>query len=224
MNDNLAGALIINYGDVENGGFSVENMLVSNVHFTFSKTKVKVWDSLLKREVHRPLYIDIQIMLEPGKKFTKEDLLKSIGNGFRNRYTDDELSLVSKEELDAFPSIGGDDEVMEKVKAVEVVENNNADIDENPSANVIREDAMKSLWESQYPSDNLTFKYDEDTKTMKISGVMDSKADRWNAGEWLEQYYGEGSTLGLSDIDLTDLKGLNGPAYDTTKETSADNY
>lgn len=72
--DALQGTLKVAYGDPNRGGFILNHMLISNVHCTFSKTKVQV-----DNNTWRPLYIDVQIMLEPGKKFTKQDIKKNIG-------------------------------------------------------------------------------------------------------------------------------------------------
>lgn len=70
----LDGTLKVIYGDPNRGGYSLDNMVISNVHATFSKTKVEI-----RSNVFRPLYIDLQVLLEPGKKFTKTDLERNLG-------------------------------------------------------------------------------------------------------------------------------------------------
>lgn len=77
LQDDIKGSLKVIYGDPLKGGYVVKHMLVSNVHFTFSKTKVEV-----SKDTYRPLYIDCQIMLEPAKKFTRDEIYQTIGNGF----------------------------------------------------------------------------------------------------------------------------------------------
>ena len=72
--ERLEGSLQVIYGDPELGGFTLDNMLISNVQTTFSKTQVRV-----RKDVYRPLYIDVQLMLEPGKKFTKSDIATNLG-------------------------------------------------------------------------------------------------------------------------------------------------
>jgi hypothetical protein len=74
----LEGSLTVLYGDLKKGGFKLTNMLISNIHCTFSKTKVKISPPGEKSELWRPLYIDVQIMLEPGRKFTKDDIYKNL--------------------------------------------------------------------------------------------------------------------------------------------------
>lgn len=71
---NLDGSLVVVFGDPLKGGFTLNNMLMSSVQVTFSKTQVEIRDG-----VFRPLYIDVQVMLEPGKKFTKTDIEKNLG-------------------------------------------------------------------------------------------------------------------------------------------------
>jgi hypothetical protein len=70
----MEGTLRVTYGNPREGGYVLNNMLISNIHCTFSKTKVQVGDN-----TWRPLYIDVQVMLEPGKKFTKDDIANTIG-------------------------------------------------------------------------------------------------------------------------------------------------
>jgi len=89
----LEGSVRIHYGDPKMGGFVIKNMLVSNVHFTFSKTKVEVGPGMF-----RPLYIDVTMTLEPAKKFTKEDLIDTIGEEFKKTYySGGELNLTQEE-------------------------------------------------------------------------------------------------------------------------------
>lgn len=96
LRDPIKGSLKIIYGDPLKGGVVVGNMLISNVHFTFSKAKVEI-----RKGEFRPLYIDVQIMLEPGKKFTKQEVYQTLGTSFLSRTTD-ETKIVptgeSKEE------------------------------------------------------------------------------------------------------------------------------
>lgn len=75
--DDIEGSLKIVYGDPMKGGYTVNHMLISNVHFTFSKTKVEV-----RGGVYRPLYIDIQLMLEPAKKFTRSEIYSTLSKDF----------------------------------------------------------------------------------------------------------------------------------------------
>jgi hypothetical protein len=77
----IEGSLTIHYGDESKGGFVIKNMLVSNVHFTFSKTKVEIGDNIF-----RPLYIDVTLTLEPAVKFTKKDIIDVIGSEFKKSY------------------------------------------------------------------------------------------------------------------------------------------
>lgn len=70
----MDGTLKVAYGDPLRGGYTLNNMLISNVHCTFSKTKVQIDPS-----TWRPLYVDVQIMLEPGRKFTQSDIVNSLG-------------------------------------------------------------------------------------------------------------------------------------------------
>lgn len=70
----LEGTLKVIYGDPSRGGYLLDNMVISNVHATFSKTKVEI-----RPNVFRPLYIDLQILLEPGKKFTRTNIERNLG-------------------------------------------------------------------------------------------------------------------------------------------------
>lgn len=86
----LEGTLKVIYGDPNRGGYSLDNMVISNVHATFSKTKVEI-----RPNVFRPLYIDLQVLLEPGKKFTKVDLERNLGMPRGSLRTSKNLVLTS---------------------------------------------------------------------------------------------------------------------------------
>lgn len=71
LNTPIEGSVSVIYGDQNEGGYRVDNMLVSSANFLMSKTQVQI-----AKGVFRPLYIDVQLMLEPGKMMTKDDILK----------------------------------------------------------------------------------------------------------------------------------------------------
>lgn len=69
----IEGSVQIHFGNPErNKGFKLENMVVSNVGFSFSKSKVLITKG--GRSVYRPLMVDIQMSIEPARMFSREDL------------------------------------------------------------------------------------------------------------------------------------------------------
>lgn len=70
----IEGSVKIVYGDPKKGGYEINNMIISNVGFSFSKAKVIVGGNK-----YRPLMVDIQVSIEPARMLTREDIRKSIG-------------------------------------------------------------------------------------------------------------------------------------------------
>lgn len=65
----IEGAISIHYGNPEKGGFVINNMVVSNVGFSFSKAKVVV------NGKYRPLMVDVQMSIEPARMISRVDLV-----------------------------------------------------------------------------------------------------------------------------------------------------
>lgn len=64
----IEGSIKIVYGNPDKGGFTVTNMIVSNVSFSFSKAKVLVGSK------YRPLMVDVQMSVEPARMISRNDL------------------------------------------------------------------------------------------------------------------------------------------------------
>lgn len=70
----IEGSLSAVWGEPGKGGMEVKNLVISSVQLSFSKTKVKIAPN-----TYRPLKITVNIMMETAKKFTKPNLLNTLG-------------------------------------------------------------------------------------------------------------------------------------------------
>ena len=70
---NIEGSIQIVFGDPELGGFTISNMVVSNIGFSFSKSKVLIGTK------YRPLMVDIQMSIEPARMISRSDLTDMLG-------------------------------------------------------------------------------------------------------------------------------------------------
>lgn len=69
IGQNIKGTLTVAFGNPNRGGYIVDNLVISNVNYVFSKAKVQL--NSLK---YRPLYIDVQVMFEPARMMSQKDV------------------------------------------------------------------------------------------------------------------------------------------------------
>ena len=58
--------------------YSLDNLVISNTQFNFSRQMMKQWDSSLKRNHFQPLFCEVTLGFKPASKFTDNKLKKFI--------------------------------------------------------------------------------------------------------------------------------------------------
>lgn len=184
LKDDVKGTLVVVYGDPERGGYRIDNMVISNLHFTFSKTKVQIGETTNEVEetnpdntktkkkvttgIFRPLYIDIQIMLEPAQKYTKEDVKDTLGADFKSFFP-------PKEEND---KVKKDSATEDKSVENEEVQVEFKDLTPQEQEDYIEraiEDAIYRQLEAEgdkYRDKDISVEYNIETRELNICGAM----------------------------------------------------
>lgn len=95
------------------GMYSIQNLVIQDAQFTFSKQMIKVPDSTLNSIDLAPMYCDVQLTLKPASKYTNNSILKAIDGsenrkqilkkqindrlGLKNKFTETEMeNLINK--------------------------------------------------------------------------------------------------------------------------------